>query len=90
MINIGSGRGVTIGELVEIIQQIMGVRKPVVLDDQRIRPPKSEVFRLICDASKAKQILGWQPAFTLEEGLRHTVEFISTHLDLYKPDLYNL
>jgi dTDP-glucose 4,6-dehydratase len=90
VINVGSGRGVTIGELVEIIQQIMGVRKPVVLDDQRIRPPKSEVFRLICDASKAQKILGWQPAFTLEEGLRYTVEFISTHLDLYKPDLYNL
>ncbi len=90
VINIGSGRGVTIGELLEIIQQVMGVRKPIVLDDQRIRPPKSEVFRLICDASKAQQILGWQPAFTLEEGLRHTVEFISTHLDLYKPDLYNL
>jgi NAD dependent epimerase/dehydratase len=90
VINIGSGRGVTIGELLEIIQSIMGIRKPVVLDDQRIRPPKSEVFRLICDASKARDILGWQPAFTLEDGLRRTVEFISAHQDLYKPDLYNV
>lgn len=90
VINLGSGLGVTIGELVEIIQKIMGMQKPVVLDDQRIRPAKSEVFRLISDASKARQILGWQPAFTLEEGLRQTVEFIASHLDLYKPDQYNL
>lgn len=90
VINVGSGRGVTIGELVEIIQGIMSMQKPVVLDDQRLRPPKSEVFRLICDAGKARRILGWQPAFTLEEGLRQTVEYISSHLDLYKPDLYNL
>lgn len=90
VINVGSGRGVTIGELFEIIQSIMGVHKPVVLDDQRIRPPKSEVFRLICDPSKAQTILGWQPSFTLEEGLRRTAEFIAAHPELYKPDIYNL
>ena len=90
VINLGQESGVTVGELVEKIQAIMGTRKPVVTDDQRIRPEKSEVMRLIADASKAKKILNWSPRVGLEQGLSSSIEWLSGHRSFYKSDLYNV
>src|SRR5207247_2690672 len=58
-INIGSGKGITIGELAAFILEIMTYRKKVVTDAQRIRPPGSEVMKLICDNTKALKLIGW-------------------------------
>ena len=90
VVNLGTGRGVTIGELADAIMGIMGRKVAVVTDDDRIRPEKSEVQRLLCDARKAHELTGWTPQVALEEGLRHTIRFIRDHLDLYKPDIYNV
>jgi NAD dependent epimerase/dehydratase len=88
--NIGRGEGVTIGELAKAILDICGSRAEIVTDDQRIRPEGSEVLRLICDNSKAKQILGWSPRYSLTDGLQETVLWLRENLGLYKPTIYNL
>ncbi|MBL0268151.1 MAG: GDP-mannose 4,6-dehydratase [Chitinophagaceae bacterium] len=90
VINVGSGKGYTIQELVTTILQIMKVEKKIVLDEDRLRPENSEVFKLICDNTKSKNLTGWQPLYSLEEGIRETIDFISNHMDIYKPGTYTL
>jgi NAD dependent epimerase/dehydratase len=85
--NIGSGQGITVGDLAARILTIMGRDTPVVSDDERRRPPDSEVMQLICDNRKAAGI-GWVPERTLVEGLEATIAFVSEHLHLYKTDQY--
>jgi NAD dependent epimerase/dehydratase len=90
VINIGSGREVSIGELARLIVQMTGSRSEIVEDPQRIRPAASEVERLLCDNARARSLLGWAPQVTLEEGLSRTIEWVERHLDRYKTDLYNV
>lgn len=90
VINIGTGAGITIGELAEKIIGIVGKDIRIVRDAQRIRPEKSEVMELICDGRKAKELIGWEPQYTLEEGLREIIEWIRENLDLYKVGIYNV
>lgn len=90
VINIGSGRGVTIGQTVETIMKITGRRVEIKQDRRRLRPSKSEVYRLLCDNRKARKIVGWKPRFTLEEGLARTVDYVFENLSDYKAGLYNV
>lgn len=90
VVNLGSGKGVTIGKTVSLIQKIMGLRVPVVADKARVRPQKSEVFKLICDNRKARRLAGWRPRVGLEAGLSETVSFVRERLADYKPGAYNL
>ena len=87
--NIGTGCGVTIGELAKTIIKLFDEGKLIVTDQERLRPTKSEVTRLICDSTKARTILRWEPQYTLEQGLRHTVEYIRSQLTRYKPRIFN-
>ncbi len=89
-INLGSGRGVTMGELLEMALEVTGRRARVEQEAARVRPEKSEVMKLVCDASLAKRALGWQSQVTLEEGVRRTAEWMGEHLARYKPGLYNV
>lgn len=89
-INVGFGKGITIGELSKTILSLMGIDKPVVKDTQRLRPDKSEVLTLICDNVKAQELIGWKPEYSLKEGLSETIQFISENLNFYKPGLYAL
>ena len=87
--NIGTGSGVTIGELLQRILRIIGKEDIRVVEDMdRVRPDKSEVMELICDNSKAKQLLDWSPQYTLDEGLSETIEWMRGHTNLYKTDKY--
>ncbi len=90
VINIGSGKEISIGDLAHKIMQIMGKKVPIVTEEIRKRPEKSEVRRLVADNSKAHKILGWKPMFSLEDGLKRTISWIEKHLDKYKPNIYNL
>lgn len=89
-INLGTGVGVTIGELAERIFKIVGKTPKIVTDAQRVRPEKSEVLRLLAANGKAKQVLGWSPTVTLDEGLTRTVAWVKDHLHLFRPDEYTV
>jgi len=90
VINIGSNREVSIAQVVEHIKNIMEAEVEVELDAQRVRPPKSEVQRLWANNQKACQLLGWKPEYTLDEGLRKTIDWITNNRQYYKLDIYNV
>lgn len=90
VVNLGTGVGVTIGELAELIMKLMGRRVEILEDHDRIRPDKSEVMRLLCCADKAQTLTGWAAKVPLEEGLRRTITYIHAHLDRYKTNIYNI
>jgi len=87
-INLGNDNTIRIGDLVEKIFGMIGKSPKVLTDTQRIRPDKSEVLKLWASNHKAKELIGWEPLISLDEGLRRTIEWISAHLDLYQPDRY--
>jgi dTDP-glucose 4,6-dehydratase len=87
-INLGNDNTIRIGDLVEKIFRIMGKSPRVVEDAQRIRPDKSEVMKLWASNQKARERIGWEPRVSLDEGLSLTINWISAHLDLYRPDQY--
>jgi len=87
-INLGFGKGITIGELAHAILQLMQIDKPIVLDNKRLRPLNSEVFTLICDNRKAAKLLGWSPRYSLNDGLIQAIAFVSSNLHMYKPNTY--
>lgn len=87
-INLGSGREITIGDLAALIISLVGRQVVVETESQRVRPENSEVERLLADFSLAQNLLDWQPHIGLEEGLTRTIEWIQTHLERYRPDVY--
>ena len=88
VISVGTGCGATIAEIVDLVQEIVGSNKIIVEDIERVRPQKSEVFKLICDNRKAKELLQWEPKVTLKEGLVQTVDFIRKNSSRYNSDQY--
>ena len=90
VINVGSGRGVTIGETVRLMSRLTGRRAEIREDRARVRPERSEVMRLVCSNAKARRLTGWRPRVTLERGLARTVEYVRSRLSDYKAELYNV
>jgi NAD dependent epimerase/dehydratase len=88
--NLGTGTEVRIGELAEMILSIVGRPVRIQVEEVRLRPEKSEVQRLLADNSLARQRLGWQPQVSLQAGLERSVDWIRRHLDLYRPDEYQV
>ncbi|WP_031079431.1 SDR family NAD(P)-dependent oxidoreductase [Streptomyces sp. NRRL S-118] len=90
--NAGTGQEISVGDLVRLIGKVMSTDLDVREDARRIRPAKSEVMRLVADASRLRDATGWAPAHDLEEGLARTVEFFRdpAHLARYKTDIYNV
>lgn len=86
--NVGFGKGITIGELAKTILSLMESDKPIVLDSSRMRPSKSEVFKLICDNIQARERTGWQPQYSLEAGLKEVITFVSNNQTLFKSEQY--
>jgi NAD dependent epimerase/dehydratase len=91
-INVGSGTEISIGDTFYLIQKIMGTSATLVIDQERMRPEKSEVMRLICDRSKIQKLTKNKPLINLEEGLKRTVDWFTNpdNLKLYKTDIYNV
>ncbi len=90
VINIGSGKGISIGDLLKTIIDLIGTDISIISDDERIRPSKSEVRTLLCDNKKAHDLVGWEPTFTLEEGLKETIQYVKEHPEKYKANIYNI
>ena len=89
-INIATQKEISIGQLArELIHQINPNAK-IVCDEQRLRPEKSEVNRLLGCNEKLRSLTDWSPAYTLEEGLNQTIAFIRENLKKYKTDIYNI
>jgi len=88
VVNLGSGTEVSIGDIVAKVGKIVGRELDVAVDDQRVRPQKSEVSRLHADSSKALKLAGWRAEVTLDEGLRRTSEWIQAHLHEYRTEEY--
>ena len=89
-INIATQKEISIGDLAdELIRQINPDAK-IICDEQRVRPEKSEVNRLLGSNEKIKRLTDWEPRYTFEEGLAETIEFLRNNLDKYKADIYNL
>ena len=86
--NLGTGTEVTIGELAEKIIGMVGRQIRIETDTQRLRPGKSEVMRLLSNNQLAREKLGWQPEYSLDDGLRLTVEWIEKHLSYYRVGVY--
>ena len=88
VINLGSGREISVGELAKQIAGLIGKPVDIQRDEERIRPQPSEVGRLVADNRLARRLLGWEPTVSLEEGLSMTIAWIREHLDAYRPGLY--
>lgn len=90
-INIATGKEVTMKETLDTIARLMGVDVEYVVDKERLRPSKSEVFRLCGDSSLITSLTDWRPQYTLEQGLAETIEWFTCKENLakYKTDIYN-
>ena len=90
VINLGTGVDVSIGDVAERVLRLLERETPIARDEARLRPPESEVERLIADVTKAKSLLGWEAQVDLDEGLRRTIEWLTGSLGAYKTSLYNV
>lgn len=89
-INIATQMEISIGELAtEIINQI-NPKAQIVCEEQRLRPEKSEVNRLLGSNDKIKTLTDWRPQYTLKQGIQKTIEWIKSNSDVYKTDIYNI
>lgn len=95
-INLGSGHEISIGDLVQLIAAVMNAKVSVVTRTERMRPERSEVERLLADASKAKRLTAWTPAFAGRDGLRRGLEITAkwfsepAHLARYRIGRYTV
>jgi NAD dependent epimerase/dehydratase len=91
-VNIGSNFEISISDTLNMIKEIMQSDVEFITDKQRIRPEKSEVFRLWCDNAKIEKLTGFKPQVDIRQGLQKTIEWITEpkHLKTYKAKIYNV
>lgn len=88
VLNLGTGTGVTIGEVVDRVAKRLNKKLNVTTSDDRVRPEKSEVLQLLCSAEKTKRLTGWTPTVGLDAGLAETIAWIEQHREQYRPQEY--
>ncbi len=91
-VNIGSNYEISVLDTLNLIKEIMQSDVRFLLDEARIRPDKSEVFRLWCDNALIHELTGFEPKYDIKEGLRKTCEWFSdaANLKKYKAHIYNV
>lgn len=89
-INIVTQNEISIGQLAEELIAQIAPNAQIICDEQRLRPEKSEVNRLLGANQKIKDLTDWHPKYTFKEGLAETIDFLRNNLDKYKPEIYNL
>lgn len=87
-LQLGTGQDVSVGEVVELVGEVLGRELDVELDPARVRPPASEVQRLISDPALAAEVLGWTPAVGLREGLERTIAWVARNQARFRVDDY--
>lgn len=89
-INIATQQEISIGDLAkEIIAQINPEAK-IVCDEQRLRPEKSEVNRLLGANAKIKELTDWRPQYTFSQGIEQTIQWMQENMSHFKSDIYNV
>ena len=89
-INIATQQEISIGELAgEIIRQI-NPSAEIICDEQRLRPEKSEVNRLLGANAKIKKLTDWKQQYTLEQGIAETIAWMRENMERYKTNIYNI
>jgi NAD dependent epimerase/dehydratase len=87
-INLGTSKTYSVGWFAKRILGLLEVDKPIVQEDERLRPPLSEVMKLVSDNTRARDVMGWSPAVSLDDGLRQTIEFVRKHPLFYQTDKF--
>lgn len=96
VVNLGTGFEISIGDLAQMIGDLMGLEPEIVREEARVRPRESEVERLLADNTKANELIGWSPEFSGEQGLRHglkrTISWFTVreNLEHYRPGEYTV
>lgn len=90
VVNIGSGREIAVRDLIDLLVKISGRNVRVVVDEDRLRPEGSEVQRLLCDNTRAREWAGWEPQVSLEEGLERTAAWVEEHHGTLKAGSYQV
>ncbi|WP_433858304.1 GDP-mannose 4,6-dehydratase [Streptomyces kronopolitis] len=90
VVNLGTGREISIGALAEALIAASGRDAEVVVDTERLRPAGSEVERLLSDNSRAREWASWQPEVSLEQGLKRTSEWVAENVHLFAADRYQV
>ena len=92
IINIGSNTEISIGEIFDLIKELMSSDATISNDKQRKRPKNSEVFRLCCDNKKIKELVSYKPKINIRNGLKKTINWITKpeNLKMYKSEIYNV
>lgn len=91
-VNIGSNFEISVGDTLCLIRELMGSDVEFLVDEQRLRPGKSEVFRLWCDNTKIRGLTGFEPVYDIRAGLKETVDWFvrAENLAKYKANIYNV
>ena len=91
-VNIGSNFEISVGDTLELIKKLMKSDVDFIIDEQRLRPDKSEVQRLWCDNKKIEQLTGFKPCISMTDGLMKTIDWFikKDNLSKYKHDIYNV
>jgi len=90
VINIGSGKEISVKGLTGMILKLTGSDLPVICDNERLRPENSEIDRLCADNTRAISLLDWRPDHTLEQGLTKTIDWIKENKDRYRSGTYQI
>lgn len=92
VVNIGSNFEISIGDTLNLIKKLMNSDVEYVTDNLRMRPLKSEVFRLWCDNTKINKLTSFKPKYSIEEGLSETIDWFTNpeNLKKYKVTIYNV
>ncbi len=88
VVHLGTGQAVSVADLVGLLCEITGKSKPVVPSEERKRPAKSEVYTLLSNPARARELLGWQPRVSLRDGLQRVVAFVREHPEFYRGQHY--
>lgn len=89
-INIASQKEISIKQLAEELIRQINPNAEIICEEQRLRPEKSEVNRLLGSNEKIHKLTGWQQKYTFEQGISETIKFFRDNLDKYKADIYNI
>ena len=92
IVNIGSNFEISIADTLNIIKEIMHSDVEFIVDEKRVRPKNSEVFRLWCDNAKIERLTGFKPQTDIKQGLQKTIDWITRpeYLKTYKSEIYNV